>query len=273
MPVKRVISVCHICGELKELTFEHVPPRSAFNNSRVLYSFYKPGQDLPPPLAERRGSVQQKGLGAYTLCRKCNNDTGAWYGSHFAEYCKAGMEVLETRPPETATYIENRIELSPLAVLKQIASMFLSINPVEVRSSNLSLVDFVREKENRMLDSRYRFFTYLNRTGIHRISPITGVVSFDRRTMQFQAPRVLSEFSFPPYGYIMTFDSSSPQRDLLEITHFKDFSYEETATMALTYPVYETNSVYPLDYRSNEELKSAIANGKREMGREEGRPG
>lgn len=29
------IGVCRLCGRNKELTFEHVPPASAFNNEKV----------------------------------------------------------------------------------------------------------------------------------------------------------------------------------------------------------------------------------------------
>jgi len=35
MAKKKIHGICHICLQEGELTFEHVPPRSAFNNSRV----------------------------------------------------------------------------------------------------------------------------------------------------------------------------------------------------------------------------------------------
>jgi len=28
-----------------------------------------------------KGPIQQRGMGSYTLCNKCNNDTGHWYGN------------------------------------------------------------------------------------------------------------------------------------------------------------------------------------------------
>ena len=43
-----------------------------------------------------QGEIQQRGMGAYTLCGPCNNRTGKWYGAAFADWCHqvAGLPIL-----------------------------------------------------------------------------------------------------------------------------------------------------------------------------------
>ena len=42
---------CHLCGLKRELTFEHIPPQSAFNDHKVLYNDVQTMlQQLRPPV-------------------------------------------------------------------------------------------------------------------------------------------------------------------------------------------------------------------------------
>ena len=71
---KKVKGKCRICGEIGELTFEHVPPHAAFNNKsvKILEGMDAISKAL---VSDKSGRIQQKGMGAYTLCGKCNNNT------------------------------------------------------------------------------------------------------------------------------------------------------------------------------------------------------
>jgi hypothetical protein len=77
MARKKIIDVCHICGVNGKLSFEHVPPRAAFNNRRVVKVGFDDAAHLGPDQVPR-GQIQQRGAGAYTLCESCNNWTGNW---------------------------------------------------------------------------------------------------------------------------------------------------------------------------------------------------
>ena len=87
------VGTCNICGRYGELSYEHVPPRSAFNDRKVLlasvdaYWNHGPGQGRAP-----RGRQLQAGYGAHTLCERCNRTTGKWYVSYFADWCRQGMD-------------------------------------------------------------------------------------------------------------------------------------------------------------------------------------
>src|SRR4051794_26432810 len=87
------IGQCHICSGYGPLTFEHVPPRSAFNRFSVVRSTLMEQLKAESP-EEVRGHIQQRGVGAYTLCARCNSDTGRWYGTAFADWCAQGLGLL-----------------------------------------------------------------------------------------------------------------------------------------------------------------------------------
>ncbi len=75
MARKVVMGTCHICGVEGRLSFEHVPPKSAFNDQRVLTIGYDTAINLGP-YHRPSGRILQRGAGAYTLCAPCNNQTG-----------------------------------------------------------------------------------------------------------------------------------------------------------------------------------------------------
>jgi 5-methylcytosine-specific restriction endonuclease McrA len=72
---------CHLCGFVGKLTFEHVPPASAFNDRRISSPDIRAALalddlDLLDSLPRRQS---QRGQGGYTLCGHCNSTTGSWY--------------------------------------------------------------------------------------------------------------------------------------------------------------------------------------------------
>ena len=41
-----------------------------------------------------KGKISQRGAGGYTLCERCNSDTGAWYGAAFVSWACEAAEIL-----------------------------------------------------------------------------------------------------------------------------------------------------------------------------------
>ena len=95
MAKKKVFGRCHICGLQTDLTFEHVPPRSAFNDRPLVgCQLEKMMQDESLKLHDNpKGPIFQRGAGAHTLCSRCNNDTGAWYGNAFVDWVYQGLDL------------------------------------------------------------------------------------------------------------------------------------------------------------------------------------
>ena len=142
---------CHLCGSNGPLSFEHVPPRAAFNNKRVIAYRFEDVIELGPD-ASPRGPISQRGAGAYTLCSSCNNKTGSWYGPKFIDWCYQGMDILlRSGGHPTLIYLNY---LYPLPILKQIITMFFSVNPPTFAAKNEDLVRFILNKETRHLPPR-----------------------------------------------------------------------------------------------------------------------
>jgi hypothetical protein len=75
MTKQNVRGTCRIWGLLRELTYEHVPPRCAFNPAPA--RMYSVEQWV---IVESGGPAkyrdQQRGSGYVTLCDECNNRRG-----------------------------------------------------------------------------------------------------------------------------------------------------------------------------------------------------
>jgi hypothetical protein len=63
---KQQFGICRLCGTHGKLSFEHVPPESAFNDQRILRSTFEQVLAKEDNLDDLEGSVQQRGAGAYT---------------------------------------------------------------------------------------------------------------------------------------------------------------------------------------------------------------
>jgi hypothetical protein len=256
MILKPVIDRCHLCGQETELTFEHVPPRRAFNNTGVLIK--EMDLKLPPKEGANPSKLfmYQKGMGSYTLCGKCNNDTGAFYGAPFVDFCRKGMRILQASNYRPMLFY--MMEIYPLAIIKQIVSMFLSINSMGFRDKNIDLALFVLNRERKYLPKKYRFFIYFNLEGMHRATPHTTKIDFNKYTFEHKRTTVMTEISFPPFGYLLLIDSEKPASDIVEITFFTQYGIWERKTISMRYPVNPTHTIFPGDYRSVERIRKDI---------------
>lgn len=243
---KKNEGICRICGKSGPLSFEHVPPHSAFNDRPVIAIPGDRAIRLGP--GERGyGQIQQRGAGGYTLCGKCNNDTGDWYAKHFARWCYQGMDVLVRsggRPK--LVYLHY---IYPLRIIKQIVTMMFSVNNEHFHERHPTLVKFVLDREARYLPPKYRFFVYYTVQGTNRALGTSGLLNVETGRSS-----IFSEISFPPFGYVMTLDSQPPDHRLLEITHFSRYDYHEMIVAPLHLPVLPTHMGFPGDYRTLAEI-------------------
>jgi hypothetical protein len=251
------IGPCCICGRLGPLSFEHVPPRAAYNDCRVFEADVKRlvggGWDA---LKNPSGKYSQRGAGKYTLCERCNSTTGAWYGSDYVRWAQQGMTLLAAS--------QGRLTLSypfpiyPLRVLKQLATMFFSACGSEFHKHHVDLVRFVLNKEAKHLPEGFRiycFFQHPTESTASRQSGLTGVLNFEHaRHRQY----VFSEIVFPPYGFVMTVDTPPIDSRLCDITDFGSFEYKHRQTLYLRLPVLPVVSWLPADFRDEREIKLAL---------------
>jgi hypothetical protein len=251
MARKRPKGTCHICGQYGPLSFEHIPPRKAFNDRRVIIVQFEDAIRLGP-YEVAKGPIQQRGTGDYTLCPKCNNRTGHWYGSRFVDWCYQGMSILIRAGGKPSLIYLHYV--FPLAVLKQIITMFLSVNATTFGKANPELVRLVLDRDAKYLPPGYRFFVYFSTTGKFRFSGLSG-----RLRVPSGEITLMSEITYPPFGYLMTIDSKPPDRRLFEITHFSRYDYNEFKIMTLKLPVLPTHLACPGDYRTKDEILEQAA--------------
>jgi hypothetical protein len=240
--------LCHICGNDGALSFEHVPPQSAFNDRPIirvaLESVVRDGLD-----AEPTGRPDQRGAGAFTLCPSCNSKTGGWYGRAFAEWCHDGYDIL-MRTGGSTGYLIDTHDMYPLRVLKQVVTMFFSVNGPDFARDYPDLVRFVLDKEQRYLHPRYRIAVYFNPIGGMRRTPLSRMVNIYSRTVSD-----FSEIAHFPFGYVLTVDSDVWDHRLFDITHFSRYEYTERRWVTMALPVLATHLPWPGDYRPEPQIR------------------
>jgi hypothetical protein len=243
---RRVEGTCHLCGRQAELTFEHVPPRAAFNTGRVrsydYHEWHKMREGEP-----HRVKLRQGGAGGYTLCAACNNNTGGWYGSAFVEWCYQGVTILRQLAGDPGlTY---PFHIFPLRVLKQVVTMFFSVNGPRFGAANSALRDFVLSPESKGLPDCYGVLVHFSKDTRSRQSGVSAMLRLGSGTF------VLSEIVFPPFGYLLTIGSQSPDRRLVDVSFFRRFGLNEHVDLHLPLHVLPVTTIFPADYRTEAEVE------------------
>ncbi|MCK5345429.1 MAG: hypothetical protein KAR20_18600, partial [Candidatus Heimdallarchaeota archaeon] len=242
--------ICRICGASGKLSYEHLPPKAAFNDRNVIKLS---GNKLIGigPMEYPSGLIQQGGAGDYTICQKCNNNTGTWYGKNFVNWCYQGMEyLLKTNGKPTLYYM---YYIFPLRIVKQLITMFFSVNSPTFRQKNHELEKFVLNKEKKYLSPEYRLYAYYNISNKCRYVGVTHRLKLDQRKSY-----IFCEINFPPFGYVLTLNSDPPDERLADITYFAKYSYSDFKVMNIRMPVLETHLAYPGDYRTKDEITKAL---------------
>lgn len=249
---------CRICGKIGTLTYEHVPPKKAFNSNKA---FIHMGEEIlkqdtsgfPWELPKSKGKQLQRGIGGYTLCEKCNNDTGANYGNAFVDFIYKGYRETHNKKYINNSWVTITLdEIYPLRIIKQIMSMFFSINNPDLSDAHEELREFILSKEKRGVSEKdFGFYLYILQ-GI--ILKRLGIIVIGNIYCNPFKPRVVSELSTPPFGLVLEFQPKD-KSGFCDITFFaNEFDFDQKATIKLKIPVYGSNSWFPLDYRSRKQI-------------------
>ena len=243
---------CHLCGQVGKLSFEHVPPEAAFNDHRLLA--HRVDQLLKDGSGKTGGKFYQRGAGAYTLCKSCNEQTGGWYGRKYVEWVRQGMFILQTTQREPSLWYN--FHIFPLRIIKQIACMFFSINSENFQEVHPELVRFVLNPTVRHLPESLRIFAFYAVDLNSRQSSVTASMNL----VDSSKNRTFTEMTFLPFGYCLTFDGEPPPHEsMADISSFGRYSYNDWKTIPLQMPVLPTVSFLPGDYRSKKEIDRTIA--------------
>lgn len=240
---------CRVCGQIRELTFEHIPPRSAYNSDAVQvldyddWTLYRAGAEA--------GSLQHGGTGECTLCAKCNNQRiGSRYGTDYVDWVVDIKRRLDGTSANPGAIVDMEIRnFRPLRILKHVIAFMLCGNSPEWGQHRPELRDFVKRRDSRELPDKYGVYMFLTLGGVGRSVGNAGVLNH-ATGHSYQA----SEVTFNPCGFILV-DGAIPNDQLQKINHFNEYAFDRTTTLTLHLPVYEINTIFPCDFRTQAEIE------------------
>ena len=197
--------VCKLCGQLKELTPEHVPPKNAFNSSNVMVLPFEEAVKtmigtegrLPWDVKGLKGTVQQGGYKKYCLCRACNNNTGSWYMRAYTDLAKTANAMIQQCGFEVGNAYSFVIKgLYPMRIYKAVMTMMCDINNNCLGDEKLR--EFLLDKESKSIDtSKYSLYVYLVSNQMPRINGVSAICSINNPNSSV----VVSEIASYPLGF------------------------------------------------------------------------
>lgn len=251
--------VCHLCGAYGKLSKEHVPPQKAFNinkayvfNANQIFGTKR----LPWNFSGLKGTQHQGGVGWYTLCPKCNNDTGAYYANNYVDFVSQAMSqqhLYQDAPNRTWTTMYFR-KIYPARVLKQIITMFFSINEPTFAQKQYDLRNIVLNKYALGLNPK-KYGIYLYAPPRAELAKYIGLAAAGT-IGQNPGFRLISELAHPPISSILEIDPKcGVDSNYCNIIDWAKFGYNEIANeIKIKIPVLESNTGFPLDHRTKTEV-------------------
>ena len=242
---KGIEGFCRLCGRFGLLTFEHTPPRKAFNNNQI---FLRTIEDHVSDRGER--TRFRRGLGAYSLCGRCNTRTGAWYGPAFIEWSKQGFAWYERYKGDRLLSLPYSIK--PLNVLKQVLVMAIANSTELGISKHSDLRSFLLNPKSREMPSKYTASVHYSMAGLRRHNANMAIMDVAGGGSNY----VFAEIVIPPFGYcvtqpIGTNKSLIESKGLFDMMVFSRYAYDEWTRLHLRIPSKETFFPSPLDYRDS----------------------
>jgi hypothetical protein len=234
---------CRLCGRYGKLSFEHIPPKKAFNDHQQLL------RTMEDHLSKRSYSRFRKGLGSYSLCERCNNYTGAWYGQAFVAWTRQGYDWLDKVHGEKMLNLPYYIR--PLNVLKQVLVMAMAMSTEVSLNAHRDVRQFLLSPRQRHLPLDYRAFVYFGMKGQLRFNSGMALLDTEGKGADF----IMAEVALPPFGYYVTRPvgdrpSLAESKGLYDISWFANYGFNEWTQVHLRIPTRETHFPSPLDYRN-----------------------
>lgn len=261
--MKKHVGTCALCKKWVDLTFEHIPPRAAFNSAPAKpitgEKIIGDNDRMPWDMTGLKYSNQQQGMGKFSLCAECNNNTGTWYANDYITVAKVIHHILWNDNLEDI----NGLAISgvhPLRFIKQVLSMFCSINNFDDSRIN-ELRAFVMRKNAVGIDnSKYKIDMYITKSNLMKYAPLSVMIKSTHAGIESIA---LSEITAYPLGFVLYFNPSTTWKyDGIDITNFGNYRFDDLMNIEIPLCIKEMNDILPIHYRSREEIKKCIDHNK-----------
>jgi hypothetical protein len=247
------IGKCKLCLETTELNFEHIPPRSAFNKNTKYYildqtEYYQKAKEYTFENVKPKSRKEQGGIGQFSFCFDCNGFLGSTYVRTYKKFAHIAMNIIQSNDKNAKAFEFDISDINLLKFLKQITAIFIASNKHSFTESYPELLDFVKNQKATHLSERFRFYMYLNNEGRNR----NGHIHF---TNLFGT---VCEFTYPPFGFVLSIDNPKRIMKLSEITNFKHFvKMKMLDKLPIILNKYPTYYPFPMDYRTKQEINGS----------------
>ena len=162
-----------------------------------------------------------------TLCRKCNSNTGAWYGGAYVEFAKQMANYADRCLSGEVIVLPNSakiftsLHIYPAKVIKQALCMFCATCETPLADEHPNTYPEIRkrilDKYSRGKIGGLRLWLYIR--SVHG-GMVTGLGEWYNRSICY------SEVSFWPAGWGLTLNGEAmPQ--LGEVTHWLEYDYDD----------------------------------------------
>ena len=253
--LKKHIGKCALCGKEDKMSFEHIPPRAAFNSSHAkpvtIGTILKGEKRYPWDIEGLKYVDQQGGMGVFSLCENCNKTTGSWYGKAYQSFAEKGMRIVTTEIDSIYHSVEFE-KVYPLRFVKQILSMFCSLNPeININDLRKFVLDRYAVGINK---NKYKLCMYFTRSTTKRQAGfmVTGNIHTGEVV-------TFSEIIASPFGFLLYIDPSDRiTTQGFDITSLSDHQYDELCNVKMPLIFREVNNWMPYDYRSKNEILEDI---------------
>ena len=144
---------------------------------------------------------KQNGLGKYSLLERANNNSGSWYGEDYVIFSNTMAALLAKERPQPNMGVSFTIEMRPLNFIKQVLSLFCSINRYPL---NTNISEFILQKEsNEFINDEYILSMFLYIGSIQKLLGTSILCSFpDKDNDKFKTISV-SEICNYPLGFCL----------------------------------------------------------------------
>jgi len=254
MSPKPVQGVCRLCGQLRNLTFEHIPIEAAGNGRRArAISMEKLVERDEPFTFPNSGWRQaQRGAGGHVLCKDCNEFVGGEYGgayARFATWLECGLEQLNGRMPRDGMLLRHdEHQLGDIARAALVSLIALSVGHAVV-DRDPHLLDMIKHAEPGLPEGLRLGLTIVAGNRI-RHSPPSAMCGPAGWT-------VFMEVAAQPMAWTLSYVDDElvmPERSV-NVSSWLDIPHRRRASLDLLVPTGIVFNSAPIDYRSELELR------------------
>lgn len=266
LPREPQVGKCRICGDVLQLTKEHIPPRNSGNKQRHSSQSFddwiaQDSIDMP-----ESGAIRQGGIYGYTLCSPCNSFTGTHYGNEYKRWAAStlgaigampGPAELDERPEPFGWMLELGSKetggVKPGAFVRQVLSMMCSLSGTwdfATRHPEVLRIILGQSCEPLAEPLQLGAALYLG----PRIRIMGPQLKIEPSSNSW---RWLMEMAFPPFAFLLVLDSNlaDPGRGLLMTDWVLHDPGEEKKFEGL-FEVGFGWTPYPGDYRSKAAIEA-----------------